>query len=164
MAKEKPIEIINPPNMLKVKVGGSLPQVDQRAIARAEAALAKLSEQFTDWIAEELERLVEAWNEFDAKGDTPETRLLLHRRAHDLKGLAPTFGFPLIGRVCSSMSKLTSDEHATLKIPPALLRAHVDAVRAIVAGDIRQADHPVGATLAQELEDRTRQLIDAAAA
>jgi hypothetical protein len=27
--REKPIEIINPPNMLKVKVGGKLPPADK---------------------------------------------------------------------------------------------------------------------------------------
>ena len=35
MAKEKPIEIINPPNMLKAKIGGPMPALDQNAIARA---------------------------------------------------------------------------------------------------------------------------------
>ena len=39
MARQKPIEVITPPNMLKTKVGGAMPALDQRAIAKAEAAL-----------------------------------------------------------------------------------------------------------------------------
>ena len=41
MTGPKPIEIITPPNALKQKIGGPLPALDQQAIARAEAALAK---------------------------------------------------------------------------------------------------------------------------
>lgn len=162
MVKQKPVEIINPPNMLKVRMGGALPPLDQKAIARAEAALSQLSSQFNDWIAEELAKLQEAWNEYEAQGETPRTRVQLHRRSHDLKGLAPTYGFPLVGRVCNSLCKLTGDEHENVHAPPALLKAHVDAVRAMVTGDIRDANHAVGAALAAELEERTRILIDEA--
>jgi hypothetical protein len=90
MAREKPIEIFTPPNALKAKIGGPLPALDQRAIQRAEQALAKLSDQFGDWIKEELDRLLEAWGEYETLGSNPHTKSELHRRAHDLKGLAPT--------------------------------------------------------------------------
>ena len=43
MTKQKPIEIITPPNALKAKVGGAIPALDQKAIARAEAALERMS-------------------------------------------------------------------------------------------------------------------------
>ena len=39
MTRYKPTEAITPPNVLKAKVGGQLPALDQQAIARAEAAL-----------------------------------------------------------------------------------------------------------------------------
>ncbi len=61
MARQKPIEVITPPNMLKAKIGGAMPALDQRAIARAEAALEKMSDQFADWINEELAHLLKAW-------------------------------------------------------------------------------------------------------
>jgi HPt (histidine-containing phosphotransfer) domain-containing protein len=163
MTKQKPIEIINPPNMLKVRLGGAIPALDQKAIERAEAALSQLSWQFNDWIQEELAHLQEAWAEYEAQGETQQTRVGLHRRSHDLKGLAPTYGFPLVGRVCSSLCKLTGDDHADVHAPAALLKAHVDTVRALIAGDIRDAAHPVGVTLAAELEERARVLIDQAA-
>lgn len=159
MARQKPIEIINPPNALKAKVGGALPALDQHAIARAEAALAKLSDQFNDWIAEELDKLIAAWGVYEASGGTPEARDELHRRAHDLKGLAPTYGYPLVGRICGSLCKLSGDE-ALDRIPPmSLLRAHVDATKAAVKNKIMATDHPVAVALTAELEAQMKKYV-----
>ena len=160
MARQKPIEVITPPNVLKTKIGGALPALDQKAIARAEAALAKLSDQFGDWVNEELNKLLEAWAAYE-KSQTASTKNELHRRAHDLKGLAPTYGYPLVGRVCATLCKLTGDEYGDISAPIALLKAHVDAVKAAVNGKIMGADHPVGLTLANELEAQTKALIAA---
>jgi hypothetical protein len=159
MSKQKPIEVITPPNVLKTKIGGPLPALDQKAIARAEAALDKMSAQFAEWIKEELEHLLKAWRAYEAEPGTPASRNELHRRAHDLKGLAPTYGYPLVGRICSSLCKLTGDEHGEIHAPDKLLKAHVDAAKAAVVGKIMGADHPVGVALAAELEARSKALI-----
>jgi HPt (histidine-containing phosphotransfer) domain-containing protein len=159
MAKQKPLEVITPPNVLKAKVGGALPALDQAAIARAEAALAKMSGQFAEWIKEELQRLLEAWAAYEKAPGAPDARSELHRRAHDLKGLAPTYGYPLVGRICGSLCKLTGDEHGEIRAPDKLLKAHVDATKAAVLGKIMGADHPVGLQLCAELEAQTRTLI-----
>ena len=159
MARQKPIEVITPPNMLKAKIGGALPPLDQKAIARAEAALQKLSGQFEDWIGEELNRLLEAWAVFEKAPGDPATKYELHRRAHDLKGLAPTYGYPLVGRICATLCKLTGDEHGDITAPVSLVKAHVDAVKAAVLGKVMGANHPVGLALAAELEEQTKQLI-----
>lgn len=161
MSKQKPIEIITPPNALKAKIGGPLPALDQRAIARAEEALAKLSTQFNDWILDELERLLQAWAAYEVDPGGAAARADLHRRSHDLKGLAPTYGYPLVGRLCGSLCKLTGDEAVHTKPPTALLKAHVDAVRAAIRGRIMSTDHPVGLALANELEDQMKRFVDA---
>lgn len=159
MAKQKPMEVITPPNVLKAKVGGAIPALDQRAIARAEAALENMSAQFAEWILEELARLLEAWAKYEMAPGTTAARNELHRRAHDLKGLAPTYGYPLVGRICSSLCKLTGDEYGEIHAPTPLLKAHVDATKAAVTGKIIGADHPVGLALAAELEAQSRAVI-----
>lgn len=163
MTKEKPIEIINPPNMLKAKIGGPMPALDQNAIARAEAELEKMSSQFDEWIVEEVDSLVSAWSAFEKAPGEIESTANLHRRAHDLKGLAPTYGYPLIGRICNTLCKLTSDETPDLNPPEVLLRSHVDAVRAMVAGKVKGADHPVGSVLVAELEEKSFSVLEQAA-
>lgn len=159
MTKQKPIEIITPPNALKAKVGGAIPALDQKAIARAEAALERMSVQFADWINEELAQLLQAWAKYEAANGSAEARNELHRRSHDLKGLAPTYGYPLVGRICGSLCKLTGDEHAEINAPEKLLKAHVDAAKAAVVGKIMGADHPVGIALATELETHVKALL-----
>lgn len=154
-----PAKIVTPPNTLKAKVGGVLPALDQSAIARAEAALDKMSVQFDEWIEEELAHLVEAWGAYEAAQGGGNTRFELHRRAHDLKGLAPTYGYPLVGRMCGSLCKLTGDEQANIQAPLALLKAHVDAAKAAVSGKVKGSEHPVGLQLVTELEAKTRALI-----
>jgi chemotaxis protein histidine kinase CheA len=161
MTKQKPIEIITPPNALKAKVGGAIPALDQKAIARAEAALDRMSVQFADWVKEELNQLLDAWAKYEAAPGTPAARNELHRRSHDLKGLAPTYGYPLVGRICGSLCKLLGDEHGELNVPEVLLKAHVDAAKAAVTGKIMGADHPVGLALANELEAQVKALITA---
>jgi HPt (histidine-containing phosphotransfer) domain-containing protein len=163
MSRQKPIEIINPPNMLKAKIGGAMPALDQRAIARAEEALGKLSGQFADWINEELVHLSNAWAEFEKAPYTPVAKNELHRRAHDLKGLAPTYGYPLVGRICASLCKLTGDEYGEITAPIGLLRAHVDATKAAIHGKVMGENHPVGLALAAELETRMKELVAAQA-
>lgn len=159
MAREKPIEIITPPNALKTKIGGPMPALDQQAIARAEAALEKLSDQFSDWVNEELTKMLAAWAAFEANPHSPKTKDDLHRAAHDLKGLAPTYGYPLVGRMCATLCKLTGDEHGDITAPVSLLKAHVDGVKAAINGKIMGANHPVGLALAAELEGHTKRLI-----
>jgi HPt (histidine-containing phosphotransfer) domain-containing protein len=159
MTKQKPIEIITPPNALKAKIGGPMPALDQQAIARAEAALAKLSDQFNDWIAEELEKLAQAWDVYESSGGTQQARDELHRRAHDLKGLAPTYGYPLVGRICASLCKLTGDDVLEAVPPMSLLKAHVDSVKAAVKGKIMSADDPIAVALSNELEMQMKKYV-----
>lgn len=161
MTRYKPTEAITPPNVLKAKVGGQLPALDQQAIARAEAALQKMSTQFADWIQEELEHLMEAWAAYETSGGSQTARNELHRRAHDLKGLGPTYGYPLVSRICASLCKLIGEEHGELRVPHKLLKAHVDGVKAAVVGKIMGADHPAGLALATELESQAKALIAA---
>ena len=159
MARQKPIEVITPPNVLKTKIGGALPALDQKAIARAEAALEKLSDQFADWIQEELSKLVEAWGKYEAN-QNQATKTELHRRAHDLKGLAPTYGYPLVGRICATLCKLTGDEHGEIDAPVKLLKAHVDGVKVMVHTKMLGANHPTALALTAELEVQTKALIE----
>ena len=55
--KQQPIEMITPPNMLRVKVGGRIGPVDEAAIQRAEQALEDMKEVFSDWLETEVDKL-----------------------------------------------------------------------------------------------------------
>jgi chemotaxis protein histidine kinase CheA len=157
MAKEHPIEIFMPPNMLKAKVGGRIAGVDMAAIKRAEQALANLKTEFEDWISTDVARLGTTRDAF-AKSANDDTRGELYRAAHDLRGQALTFEYPLIARMAKSLCNLLdgADGHP----PIALVDAHVDAIRVIVRQNIKAAGDKTAVMLSEELEARVREFLE----
>lgn len=153
MNKPSSASFIQPSNSLRLKVGGArFGGIDPAALAKAEAALQSLSSQFDQWLADELAKLDEARFQIQAQGYVPATAEPLYLRAHDLKGLGTTYGYPLITRIAASLCKLTDEERVRMKAPLLLVDAHIDAIKAIVRDKIKDEDHAVGTTLAVELE------------
>jgi hypothetical protein len=151
-------EVIQVPNMLKLKVGGR-GGIDMAAIAKAEAALKSLSGNFAQWLNDEIVKLEAARQEVRAQGLTPATVETLYLRAHDLKGLGATYEFPLITRLAGSLCKLIDDPATRLSAPMFLVDAHIDAIKACVRDDIKVDTHPVGKVLAAELEGRVTEYL-----
>jgi HPt (histidine-containing phosphotransfer) domain-containing protein len=124
-------EVIVPPNKLKkavVKHRG--PGIDD-PVSRAEQALADLSSEFSQWMEIECRRLDAARNQAKHSGLTSKNREELFRAAHDIKGQAATFGFPLIAPVAESLCRLIEHTPEPTRIPLTLIDQHVDGIRAI---------------------------------
>lgn len=157
MAMPEKAQIIQVPNTLRAKVGGRLGALDQEAIAKAEAALADLSTHFEDWLMDEIKKLEDVQAIIKAEGLNVVNSEQLFYRAHDLKGLGTTYGFPLITRVAGSLCKMLDDEEKRAEAPRLLVEAHLDAVRAIVRNQIKSEVHPVGTVLSETLEARVKE-------
>lgn len=154
MAKQQPIEIFMPPNMLKAKAGGS--GIDMAAIKRAEQAMENLKSEFAVWIEADVAKLSECRNAYSAAPNA-ETRGDLYRAAHDLKGQALTFEYPLVARVASSLCRMLDDPEE--KLPVALIEAHVSAIRVIVRDKLKTTGDKVATLLAAELEARVAEFV-----
>ena len=150
-----PAQVIRPPNMLRMKVGGGFGGIDAKAIAKAEEALAAMSGQFSQWLQDELDKLERARTAIRTEGFTPETAEQLYFRAHDLKGLGGTYQYPLVTRIAGSLCKLLDDADKRMKAPMVLVDAHIDAIKAVVRDKIQTDEHPTGKALAETLEART---------
>ncbi len=160
--KPSTAQFIQPPNTLRLKVGGArFGGIDPEAIAKAEAALKSLSSQFSQWLADELDKMDAARAEITAKGYTPETAEALYLRAHDLKGLGSTYEYPLVTRIAASLCKITDTAAARAKAPLYLIDAHIEAIKAAVRDEIKDENHPVGLALANELEGRVAEHLKA---
>ena len=153
-------QIIQVPNTLRAKVGGRLGALDQEAIAKAEAALADLSSQFGDWLQDEVKKLEDVQVLIKAEGLNLVNSEQLFYRAHDLKGLGTTYGYPLITRISGSLCKMLDDEDKRMAAPRLLVDAHLDAIRAIVRDQIKEENHPMGRILAETLEARVKEHLD----
>ena len=157
MANKQPLEVFMPPNMLKAKVGtGGL---DSSMIKRAEAAIEELRGEFAAWIVDDVNRLVERRDGYQARSNL-DTLGELYRASHDLKGQASTFDFPLVARVASSLCKLTDDTSDGLELPLTLINAHVDAIKVIVREGVKDPTHQTGTVIAGELEKQVGVFLD----
>ena len=162
MARQQPIELITPPNILKAKAGGG-GGLDLDAIARAESAVQALSGEFRGWTAQDVERLALA-HRSHVKDPAAQTRAALLRAAHDLKGQAASFGFPLLGRVAWSLSRLLGEMPENQDLPAGLVDAHVDAVQVIFRENITDGNDAIARLLCTELDTRVTEALKTARA
>ena len=125
-------EIITPENKLRRAVNTKPPPPgDDDPVARAEKALSELSGEFASWMESECQRLDKARDAITTGGFTGANKEALFHAAHDIKGEAATFGFPLVALAADSLCRLIEHTPETDRIPLKLVDQHVDAVRAI---------------------------------
>jgi HPt (histidine-containing phosphotransfer) domain-containing protein len=153
-------EVITPPHKLRKAVAQAA-FGDDDPVARAEAALAQLSNEFADWMHAECERLEAARQDVKQAGFTKKTHDALFRAAHDIKGEAATFGYPAIGAVAESLCRLIEHTPDMARIPLALVEQHVDAVRAIARENARSDFAAVAGALTQRLREVTDEFLRA---
>ncbi len=143
-------EVITPPNKLQGAVGRAIDGDDP--VARAEAALAQLSCEFSSWMDDECEQLDRARRDVRRNGMTAAPRDALFRASHDIKGQAATLGFPLVAAVAESLCRLIEETHDPAHIPLDLVDQHVDAVRAIIREHGRPQAEVIAAQLTRTLQ------------
>jgi HPt (histidine-containing phosphotransfer) domain-containing protein len=151
-------EVITPPNRLRGVVSNDGSGPDD-AVARAEAALAQLSSEFSAWMDAECARLTAARDAVRELGFDEDTREALFHAAHDIKGEAATFGFPAVADAADSLCRLIEHTPDLGRIPMALLDQHVDAVRAIVREYARTDVDEVSGALTQKLRAVTDEFL-----
>lgn len=129
---------------------------DDRAIERAEAALEALSINFDEWMTAEIERLDAARADGRREGYSAASLEALYLRAHDVKGVGTTYGYPLITALGAQLCRLLDNPEGrrAARETPALVDAHVDGMRAILRSNLKAPDDPTGLALVSELKSR----------
>jgi HPt (histidine-containing phosphotransfer) domain-containing protein len=158
MKRQQPIELFMPPNMLKAKAGGGLGGIDLAAIKRAEGAMETLKTQFGDMMADDVKTLIAARAHY-AKAPGATSRAALLRAAHDMKGQAATFRFPLIARVAGSLSRMIGELADDAALPAALIDAHVTAIQVIHRRNMQDENDATALALCAELDARVSELL-----
>ncbi len=160
--KRKPkVRIYRLPNRLRQKAapgGGKGPgELSLDVLKAAEAEFEKMAEDYPDWVQGHIRKL------YDHHGrcvDSPKSRRQhfkdLNELAHDLKGQGGTFGYPLISDFGESLFECTRSRDDYLDEHVEIVKAHVDAMNAVVKGRINGDGGEVGtelkATLARAIE------------
>lgn len=99
---------------------------------RAEAAVDSLSGQFETWMTADLDKLVAAWRDAQAPDATPEAYRTVFTASHNIHGVAGSYGYPAISRLCGSLCTLLNDTHPGEN--SALINLHIEACRAAFVG------------------------------
>ena len=157
MSDAQESELIQPTNILRLKVGGG--RLDMSAVAKAEAALKSLSGSFLEWLGEEVAKLEAARALTKTDGIGGQNGEALYISAHDLKGLGGTYEFPLITRLAGSLCRLIEDPALRAAAPAPLIDAHIDAIRASLRDNIRTDEDPTVRALAAGLEESVTRFV-----
>jgi Hpt domain-containing protein len=99
---------------------------------RAEAAVDSLSGQFETWMTADLDKLVAAWRDAQAPDAPPEAYRAVFTASHNIHGVAGSYGYPAISRLCGSLCTLLNDTHPGEN--SALINLHIEACRAVFVG------------------------------
>lgn len=134
------------------------PKIDEAAIARAEAALAAMSVNFQQWLDTEVDRLDAALATVVAEDRSSASLEALYHRAHDLKGLGSTYGYPIVSEIAGTLCRLIDSPVRRQASPLKLISAHVEAIKAAVRDKIKNGDEALGRALVQELEAKVSAL------
>lgn len=154
MAKEE-LEIINPPNTLKskVKIGGP-GAISMDMIEKAEKVLAGLSDNYLEWVQEDLKNISAAFDELKAgRGDQKKVLDSIFRMSHDMKGQGGSFGYNLMTAVGNELCRMI--EKLPTPITPAHIEAigvHVDSMKLVISQQIKGDGGKTGAAILAGLQ------------
>ena len=142
------------PHATRARLNRSLSR-DEDLIARADAAVKQLSSHFAGWMRDECTRLEDMLRQVEGSPSDAHALDQLFRAAHDIKGQASTFGYPLAERIAISLCLLGNEADNRAHIPHALIARHVVALRKAL-----HPEHDVE-VLAAELESAVTQFREA---
>ncbi|GAK32823.1 Hpt domain-containing protein [Iodidimonas nitroreducens] len=143
-------------NRLKEKthgLAGGKGGISAEALEAAEKALESMAEDYPDWVSGLITKLAE---QHGRCVDTPEDRRdhfeEINRIAHDMKGQGGTFGFPLITDFADSLYNFTTIRNDINDRMVELVKAHIDAMRAVIKGRIKGDGGEMGQQLSATLQ------------
>jgi len=125
-----------PPNPIagKVTKGGPDAVTEDRLAALEEEIVAKFSDQYLEWVENDLARLLDALDGIEAGAHVDAPSVQAFRTIiHDMRGMGGTFEYELVTTIADQVHRLV---HAvgTLGADHLLaLRVHVDALKVVVA-------------------------------
>lgn len=145
-------------NRLKEKAGGAGAQgtgsIPEDVLAQATEALEKMAEDYPDWVAR---LLTELYEEHRRCVDTPDQRRAFFKAirdvAHDMRGQGGTFGYDLISDFSDSLYDFAGRSTGMTDNHVEIIKAHIDAMNAVIKGRVRGDGGDVGRALKKGLEE-----------
>lgn len=140
-------------NRLSEKAGGigtkgALGTFPVNLIEQAQESFETMTSDYPDWVQSTLSRLTRLVETAKAH---PDRRFSLFKEinliAHDMKGQGGTFGYPLITNFGDSLYDFTGPNAGSTDSHVAIIKAHVDAMRATITARIQGDGGEIGQQL-----------------
>lgn len=146
------VRFVQPPHQISKRVSGG-GDISDKMLSRADAAVKRLSDQFTDLALDEIGKLGALLKEASANPDKrPENVRSIFMVVHDLRGQGATFDYPLLTRIGSSLCTFTENIDGTSEKELLVIGVHIDALKAVMTNKISGDGGPVGREIAKGLE------------
>ncbi len=148
MASDDP-EIINPPTSLKNKVREGGPgAVDLETLERAENVIAGMTDNYIEWVQEDLQKLDVAYK---ALAESPEPRNeaadAVFQISHDIKGQGGSFGYDLMTVIGNELCRLIERSDHIGQPETDAIKVHIDAMKLVIQNKMRGDGGPNGQAL-----------------
>lgn len=149
------VEVITPPSSLADRVVKGVGPDLQTIMARVEAGMETLKHQYSDVLSSDLAALDKALEKIKAEtGELPtEAATELYQAAHEIRGLAGSFDYPLLtgiaGSLCGFIDQLDSDLRPHIRV----IELQVGAMHAVVANKITGGGGRQGRELVASIGD-----------
>ena len=160
MSNDDDIRIIQPPNLLRAKIGTDAgPDLDQ-IVAQAEAALGDMKEEYEVWIRDYLTSIGKALEDARAsEPPDPDAIERIRKTSHEIKGQGETFGYPLLTQAGHMLHHFIERDalNAARHLP--LVAAHIDFMNLVVKNGVHDMGGLEEAQLLSALEAATKKFL-----
>ena len=143
-------EYVTVPNTIRGKVSGGGPLTEEMA-SNAERAIETHAAAYLERAQTQIDELTKSVQEAEGGNGEEDVYEKIFRQSHDIRGLGATFGYTLATQIGTSLCNFlegVSDHDARAY---EVMRAHVDALRAVIANDVKGDGGKVGREIANIL-------------
>jgi len=153
MNQQRSHETIMPPRRLADKVSrGDGPELSD-IVARAEAALEVMKDDYTASVHEDLAAFYAALDAIKASRGEIRAEALkrVYQVSHDMRTQGKTFGYPLITQIGSSLCDFIETHGEAAATRPEVIDAHGGAMRAVIAAKVTGDGGAIGQKLVSDI-------------
>jgi hypothetical protein len=122
-----PAHFVRLPSIAERELGAdySAPiRLDPRVLDQMQQTIKSLATQYIDTLGRQIHELLPMVDEI-CDGES-EARHRFYETIHDVRGLAGTFGHPIVGRFARSLCRYLESQS---KLDPTIIRFHIEAMR-----------------------------------
>ncbi|MBL4693122.1 MAG: phosphorelay protein [Magnetovibrio sp.] len=132
-------QFVKPPQTLQNKITKGGPgAVNLAALAKAEAVIENLSDDYLNWVSEDFVRLEAAFNTL--KKGAPDDKANIDAMfsiVHDMKGQGGSFGYPLMTQISDLLAGILENSETFGSREHKSMRVYIDAMRVVISHKLK---------------------------